>query len=92
MNCPHCNAEIHVISMATIPAEQTISMELTRKDSGMFTADTLGHVLLNFDEAMKATAKSIGGKVAVFVADVVRSGDKTRIDFFVAEVAAGKKA
>ena len=91
MTCPSCKHEWNGSLAAIVAPEQRLTLTL-RKEAGHenepFTADTIGGALNGLTEALNAAAKSLGGKVAVFVTGITYEPGAVRVDVMTVE---GKK-
>lgn len=68
--------------MAAVDDGQRLTVELTKAEGEhLFAADTIGGVLANTDKALKATAKHLGGKVTVFIADIRIDAENGKLAF-----------
>jgi hypothetical protein len=64
MQCPNCASDI--AAGAIVPDSQRFAIHLT-SEMDMFSAATIGGVISNTDELLKAIAEQAGYKVEVFV-------------------------
>lgn len=86
MICPNCGKEIHLAHVARIPERQVLHMKLTSK-TGAWSAQTIGALITNFDELLKAVAKDVGGQVHVFIDTIERTEKDLDIGFLITSVA-----
>ena len=91
MTCPSCRHEWNGSLAAIVAPEQRLTLTL-RKEAGqedeLFTADTISGALSGLVDALNAAAKSLGGKVAVFVTGITYKPGMVRVDVMTVE---GKK-
>lgn len=70
ITCSHCGKELSLCMVASLPKEQTLKITLTSDKSEMIAAKVLGDTITETTKALREVARTMGGKVEVFVKDV----------------------
>lgn len=91
VTCPHCSKNFNLEARIVIPDEQRLSMEIT-SEGEHFSAKTLGGIVTEMDQLMKAVARDAGGKVETMVEGLSKTGSTIRLEFVIISNAVGKSA
>ena len=87
ITCPKCSERFPMGLKAVIPASQKMTAKLTLQRDGMIGATTLGKFMDNMAKVLKESAKSLGGKVEVFIGDVRCEDNAVEVTFVIVGVA-----
>jgi len=85
MECPNCH--VNLSTAVTVPNEQRFSLRL-KSESEMFSLSTIGGVLQNTDELLKAVAEDAGFKAHIMIEAIDYKPHEIKVDLIILRVAA----
>ncbi len=81
--CPQCKHEFNIAHIAKIGDDNRFTVFMQAEKGRLLSAKTVAGVIENTAELMIASAKSLGGNVAVLVEKIASEGDKTSVTFLI---------
>jgi hypothetical protein len=91
LRCPHCEAELSMEFVASVPKETRLSFTIGVKEGERVNAATLGGVITSFGELLQAVGESFDTSLVALIDSIETLGDGAlQINFLVVQAASRK--